>query len=132
MLRRDEGRVRHAYQDHLGYWTIGVGRLIDQRKGGGLSEDEIDYLLTEANTLMPEAKLTLDDVIYTYSGVRPLPYAPGVSEWKIPRSHIVLDHADTGYPALFSVVGGKLTTYRQLAEDATDIPAPVVRSKRAK
>jgi lysozyme len=45
MLRRDEGVVRHAYQDHLGYWTIGVGRLIDQRKGGGLSEDEIDYLL---------------------------------------------------------------------------------------
>ena len=45
MLERDEGRVRHAYQDHLGYWTIGVGRLIDSRKGGGLSEDEIDYLL---------------------------------------------------------------------------------------
>jgi lysozyme len=32
MLTRDEGRVRHAYQDHLGFWTIGVGRLIDQRK----------------------------------------------------------------------------------------------------
>ncbi len=46
MITRDEGRVRHAYQDHLGFWTIGVGRLIDSRKGGGLSEDEIDYLLT--------------------------------------------------------------------------------------
>lgn len=44
-LERDEGRVRHAYQDHLGYWTIGVGRLIDARRGGGLSNDEIDYLL---------------------------------------------------------------------------------------
>ena len=31
-LERDEGRVRHAYQDHLGYWTIGVGRLIDARR----------------------------------------------------------------------------------------------------
>jgi glycerol-3-phosphate dehydrogenase len=70
---------------------------------------------------MPEAKLTKDDVLYTYSGVRPLPYAPGVSEWKIPRSHIVLDHASTGYPGLLSIVGGKLTTYRQLAEDATDL-----------
>lgn len=41
----DEGTVRHAYQDHLGFWTIGVGRLIDERKGGGLSDDEIQYLL---------------------------------------------------------------------------------------
>lgn len=45
LLRRHEGTVRHAYQDHLGYWTIGVGRLIDERRGGGLSDDEIDYLL---------------------------------------------------------------------------------------
>lgn len=43
-LERDEGRVRHAYQDSLGYWTIGIGRLIDRRKGGGLSNEEIDYL----------------------------------------------------------------------------------------
>lgn len=45
MLEADEGRVAHAYQDHLGFWTIGVGRLIDKAKGGGLSNDEIDYLL---------------------------------------------------------------------------------------
>jgi lysozyme len=44
-LRRDEGVVDHAYQDSLGLWTIGVGRLIDKRKGGKLSPDEIDYLL---------------------------------------------------------------------------------------
>lgn len=45
-LNRDEGRVRHAYQDSLGYWTIGVGRLIDKRKGGGLTDEEMDYLLS--------------------------------------------------------------------------------------
>jgi lysozyme len=44
-LIRDEGFKRHAYQDHLGYWTIGVGRLIDARRGGGLSDEEIRYLL---------------------------------------------------------------------------------------
>lgn len=44
-LRRDEGVIPHAYQDHLGFWTIGVGRLVDKRKGGRLSDDEIDYLL---------------------------------------------------------------------------------------
>jgi lysozyme len=44
-LIRDEGVVPHAYQDHLGYWTIGVGRLVDKRKGGGLSDEEIAVLL---------------------------------------------------------------------------------------
>ena len=44
-LRNEEGVVAHAYQDSLGFWTIGVGRLIDQRKGGLLYPDEIDYLL---------------------------------------------------------------------------------------
>ena len=45
-LERHEGRVNHAYQDHLGFWTIGIGRLIDQRRGGGLSDDEVDYLFS--------------------------------------------------------------------------------------
>jgi len=44
-IRCDEGVVPHAYQDSLGYWTVGVGRLIDKRRGGKLSDDEIDYLL---------------------------------------------------------------------------------------
>lgn len=44
-LEVDEGRVPHAYQDHLGYWTIGVGHLIDKRKGGRLPNQIIDALL---------------------------------------------------------------------------------------
>ena len=46
LLEDEEGRVAHAYQDHLGFWTIGVGRLIDKRKGGRLTDPEIDYLLS--------------------------------------------------------------------------------------
>jgi lysozyme len=44
-LRRDEGEKLSAYQDHLGYWTIGVGRLIDAKKGGSISKEESAYLL---------------------------------------------------------------------------------------
>ena len=44
-LIREEGAESCAYQDSLGFWTIGVGRLIDPKKGGGLSQDEIEYLL---------------------------------------------------------------------------------------
>lgn len=45
-LRRDEGEVLSAYTDHLGYLTIGVGRLIDKRKGGGITAEESAYLLS--------------------------------------------------------------------------------------
>ncbi|QKN87896.1 lysozyme [Acinetobacter phage vB_AbaP_Alexa] len=44
-LRGEEGEVLHEYKDHLGYSTIGIGRLIDKRKGGGITSDEAAYLL---------------------------------------------------------------------------------------
>lgn len=45
-LNGDEGRKPCVYQDSLGYWTIGVGRLVDPRKpGAGLRPKEMDYLL---------------------------------------------------------------------------------------
>lgn len=45
LIALHEGRVPHAYQDSLGYWTIGVGHLIDKLKGGKLPERIIDDLL---------------------------------------------------------------------------------------
>ena len=45
LLLKEEDFVKHAYKDHLGYWTIGIGRLIDKRKGGGISFEEAQYLL---------------------------------------------------------------------------------------
>jgi lysozyme len=45
-LRADEGERACVYRDSLGFWTIGVGRLVDGRKkGAGLRPDEITYLL---------------------------------------------------------------------------------------
>ncbi len=85
--------------------------------------DELQYLLDEATRLFPATPLTREQVLYTYSGVRPLPYTPGGDdESTISRSHFVIDHAKRGGPdGLLSIVGGKLTTYRSLARIA--IPA---------
>ena len=44
-LKVAEGFRRHAYKDHLGFLTIGYGRLIDERRGGGIAEDEAEMLL---------------------------------------------------------------------------------------
>lgn len=66
LLRTDEGVVPHMYLDSLGYATIGVGRLIDKRKGGGLSDDEIDYLLNnDINKVMAQ----LDDKLPWWRGL---------------------------------------------------------------
>lgn len=44
-IEGDEGRRACVYQDHLGYDTIGIGRLVDSRKpGAGLRDSEIDFL----------------------------------------------------------------------------------------
>ena len=81
--------------------------------------DEMAYILGEVNALIPGAGLTPEHVLYTYSGVRPLPYAPGVKESSVPRTHVLHDHGPE-LKGLVTVVGGKLTTYRQLAQDAVD------------
>jgi len=63
-LERDEGIVLHAYEDHLGYTTIGIGRLIDKRKGGGITEEEAHYLLL--NDIM-KVESQLRDSVACYS-----------------------------------------------------------------
>ena len=78
---------------------------------------EVDYLLATLHGVFPAAGLTPADVNYAYAGVRPLPRVESGPESAITRRHIVHEHDGQG---LFSVVGGKLTTYRNLAEQVVD------------
>jgi glycerol-3-phosphate dehydrogenase len=82
---------------------------------------EIDWLLAETNQVLPEARLTRADVWYSYAGVRPLPWAPGMAEGRVTRRHAIVEHSRRGGPhGLLSIVGGKLTTFRELAEQVVD------------
>jgi len=86
------------------------------------TEEEIKYLLYELNQLIPGYTFKKEDVLYTYSGIRPLPFEPGKKERSVTRRHIILDHEkEGGSPRVFSIIGGKLTTYRSLAEETADI-----------
>lgn len=80
---------------------------------------EVDYLLTETNSAFPAAKLTREQVLYTYSAVRPLAYTKKEEEQSITRRHFLREHPR--FQNLVSVVGGKLTTYRSLAEECVDM-----------
>lgn len=80
---------------------------------------EIRYLLDATNAVFPDAGLSPNDIHYAYAGVRPLPYQADGPESAITRRHIIHRH-DGRARGMLSVVGGKLTTYRHLAEQVVD------------
>jgi len=80
---------------------------------------EIDYLLSETNRAFPAAGLTPENVLYTYSGVRPLPFTTNNDQQRITRRHFIREHPHA--KNLISIIGGKLTTYRGLAEECIDL-----------
>lgn len=102
------------------YWLIGT---TDTPWTGNLqhpvaTQADVDYVLEHANAILSSG-LTREDVIATFAGLRPL-LQPGTIDKnktaKISREHTVTRAA----PGLSSIAGGKLTTYRVMAEDAVD------------
>ncbi|CAN5912443.1 glycerol-3-phosphate dehydrogenase/oxidase [soil metagenome] len=85
-------------------------------------DEEIEYLINETNHVIPDANLSTDDVLFVYSGVRPLPYQPEGSTSSVTRSHIIYDHSekDPQVGGLISIIGGKLTTFRNLSRETVD------------
>jgi glycerol-3-phosphate dehydrogenase len=96
------------------------------------TSEEIDYLCRGASEYF-RTPVTRDDVVWTYSGVRPL-YDNGASEAQAATRDYELVLDDKGGAPLLSVFGGKLTTYRRLAEHALQrlgphLPAAVTQAK---
>lgn len=109
-----------------GLYLIGT---TDDRYQGDLdrvvpTEDEISYLLSETNIAIPECGLTRESVCYAYAGLRPLPSTEG-KESGITRRHIIHDHAPALH-GLLSIVGGKLTTFRNLSQQTVDAVGRVI------
>jgi glycerol-3-phosphate dehydrogenase len=81
------------------------------------SPDELDYLVAVAHSLFPKAGITRDSIAWHYSGVRPLPYTDSSTPAAITRRHQLVWNDKATIP-LVSLVGGKLTTCRSLAEES--------------
>ncbi|MGB5199937.1 MAG: glycerol-3-phosphate dehydrogenase [Sedimenticolaceae bacterium] len=87
------------------------------------SEDEIDYLCA-ASAEYFRKPVARDDVVWTYSGVRPL-YDDGASAaQEATRDYVIKVEADNGNAPLLNVFGGKITTYRRLAQTVLARLAP--------
>jgi glycerol-3-phosphate dehydrogenase len=81
------------------------------------SQAEVTYLLRSANALFPEARLSPDDVVAAWSGIRPLLAAdPSVPASQVSREHRIV----RGAGGMLTIAGGKLTTFRLMAEQAVD------------
>lgn len=93
---------------------------------------EIDLLLKEGRGLLPS--LGEHRPLRAWAGIRPLHRPPALDEAApqqtraLPRAHSILDHADThGVDGFVSVIGGKLTTFRLMAEETLAVVAPKLR-----
>jgi glycerol-3-phosphate dehydrogenase len=118
-----DGRIVFAIPYETDFTLIGT---TDQEhhedpRAAACTPAERDYLLDFANQYFKKA-LTPDDVVWTYSGVRPL-YDDGAKSATAATRDYVLSVDESG-PVLLNVFGGKITTYRKLAEDAWDRLAP--------
>lgn len=87
-----------------------------------LSAEEEGLLIGQVNRLFPDARVVQSDVLLRISGVRPLPYAPGKRALAITRRHHIHRHSGRA-TNLYSIIGGKLTTARTLAQETVELVA---------
>lgn len=101
---------------HIGLTDVEAPRIDDVPKA---EPEEIDFLLSTINSVLADP-LTVSDIKGTYSGLRPLVDQGAGSTADVSRRHLVA----VGSDGLVTVTGGKLTTYRAMAEDAVDAALP--------
>ena len=86
------------------------------------TEEDVRYLQEEARRALPNAPF--EEIFFTWAGVRALVREEGVSEGQVSRKHALYDHERRdGVAGVLSVVGGKITAYRAIAEEVTDLAA---------
>lgn len=91
-------------------------------KDAAATRDDVDYLREAAHRAFPKAPF--DRVHFTWAGVRALVREEGVEEGEVSRKHALYDHEKRdGVAGVLSVVGGKITAYRAIAEEVADAVA---------
>ncbi len=90
--------------------------------------DDVDYIIEAANAALPGARLTTEDIVSTYAGLRPLiceQGSAGVSESQVSREHSIYESPS----GLITITGGKLTTARSMAQELVDLAVRRLRER---
>ncbi|WP_354409821.1 glycerol-3-phosphate dehydrogenase [Variovorax atrisoli] len=106
------------YQDEFTLiGTTDIELTGDDPGAARIAEEEVEYLCTQASRYF-EKPIAPSDVVWTYSGVRPLLDDDSGDPSAVTRDYML--ESNTAAAPLLSVWGGKITTFRKLAEDAAD------------
>lgn len=97
--------------------TTDVEHTESLSKEAKISQEEFDYLMETVDNQFPAAKITADDVISTFAGIRPVVSQGGA----IDPSKEKREHSVSHVPGLITVAGGKLTTFDVIAEDVLSL-----------
>ena len=117
-----DGRVLFAIPFEDDYTLLGTTDTeLDGEPGGvEISPEEVDYICSIASTYF-ERRLSPRDVVWSYAGIRPLFDDQARSASAVTRDYVL--QLDREPAPMLSVYGGKITTYRRLAEQAVDLLA---------
>ena len=118
----DDGRICLVY-DFLGLALVGSTDIKAANPDDVRCDDsEIDYFLSALRGLLPALSFDRSQIIFAYSGIRPLPASDAANPGLISRDHStpVMEATQTRPYPVISLVGGKWTTFRGLAEEVAD------------
>jgi glycerol-3-phosphate dehydrogenase len=128
MFQNSDGRIVFVipYQDDFTLIGTTDRDFEDDPAKVKASTEEIKYLCDSVSEYLAKP-VSPEDVVWTYAGVRPL-YDDGASEAKAATRDYVFELDTPGGAPLLSIYGGKITTYRRLAEEALERLSPYLRS----
>ncbi|WP_404403493.1 glycerol-3-phosphate dehydrogenase [Pelagibacterium halotolerans] len=120
-FQNNDGRIFFAIPYEDDFTLIGTTDedYFGDPRDVAISESETDYLCAAASEYFA-TPITRDQIVWSYSGVRPL-YDDGASKaQEATRDYVLKRSGGNSEAALLNVIGGKLTTYRRLAESALE------------
>ncbi len=121
-FENDDGRVAVALP-WLGKVLLGSTDIrIENPDEARCEEEEIDYMLGAVREVIPNIKIDRSQIVSRFSGVRPLPYSDASATVQISRDHhcaVTEPTKEIGFP-VYSLIGGKWTTFRGFSEQVAD------------
>ena len=133
----DNPELREAIGDHEFYFENKDGRIvmilplfdkvmvgtsdlpIDDPDTARCTEDEVDYFIEMIGRVFPGIKVNSEQIVFRFSGVRPLAYTQTKNAGQITRDHHIQEDKLGSIP-VYSLVGGKWTSFRAFSEQVTD------------
>jgi glycerol-3-phosphate dehydrogenase len=133
----DNPELREAIGDHEFFFENKDGRIvlifplfdkvmigtsdlpIEDPDSARCTEDEVDYFIEMVGRVFPDIKVSREQIVFRFSGVRPLAYTRAKNAGQITRDHHIQENKLGNIP-VYSLVGGKWTSFRAFSEQVTD------------